>query len=57
MEKFAIPSVKEYICAGTLLWLRLWSAHHIMQNDAIKPQFCGSIGIFGLEMVRIIFIG
>jgi hypothetical protein len=22
-----------------------------MQNDAIRPEFCGSIGVFGLVMV------
>ena len=39
---------------GTLtpLWLRLWSAHRIMQNDAIRSEFCGSIGVFGVVMAQ-----
>lgn len=39
---------------GTLtpLWLQVWSAHRIMQNDAVRPEICGSIGVFGVVMVQ-----
>jgi hypothetical protein len=41
----------EYICAVTPLWLRLWSAHRIMQNDAIRLEFFAIIEVFGVVMV------
>jgi DNA-binding protein YbaB len=28
-----------------------------MQNDAIRPEFCGSIGDFGVVMVTVVFTG
>ena len=44
--------MSEYIC----VW-RLWLAHRIMQNDAIRPELYESIGIFGVVMVAVVFTG
>jgi hypothetical protein len=31
--------------------------HRIMQTDAIRPEFCGSTGDFGVVMATVVFAG